>query len=569
MELTKEQKIIIDELVKNKNGKYAIEACAGSGKTFTIFQAIEHIKQVEPNAKILYIVFNKANQLSAESKLKAYDFTTNPVKVRTCNAYGYEKWLKTIGKFEVVSTFDKQTIYDFQQKCPKYDVKYSKHRPFKMLLEKYDTSKLTLNSFCDDMIAHWDDDYDGIDKPKDCEIIDKKGNPIIKYGIPCDKYSVITKDHIPVFKKMVEYYIENKKYTHGMYMKSAAYSNSEKTMGDEWDYVFFDEAQDANYFVLKLLSKQNIRKIYFVGDTRQSIYNFGGINENVFEQYKFKKKYTLSTSFRFGQAISDVANIILNGDGLHITGTEQDDIPTDITKCTRLYRTNAKLFKDALSLAYKALSKDVRLKLDFMRTEQETKLNDDMFAFISLFYKYTDGEAYEKSKRYLQIAETSELMKTFEKRLMETKNFYRAYNEMYDFLSDDIHSMFTYVKEDNNFIMKLSALEDCKYCLNPQYVITLVTMHRSKGLEWDNVIIAEPTKLFYTTKDSDMPHKNPDFMQELNLGYVAVTRSRKTLNAEVLLSEIEDFGIDLQNNTFRVKDGKALTWEYLKKLKSK
>ena len=565
MDLTEEQKEIIEETIKNKKGKYAIESCAGSGKSFTIFRAIEYIKTHEPNAKILYIVFNKANQLSAESKLKAYDFTTNPVKVRTCNAYGYEKWLRTIGKFDVVNTFDKQTIYDFQQKSYKHDIKYSKHRPFKVLLEKYDTSKLTLDSFCDDMKAHFDDDYDGPDAPKDCEIIDKKGNPIIKYGIPVDNYSVITKDHIDVFKKMVEYYVEKKKYTHGMYMKSAAYSNSEKTMGDEWDYVFFDEAQDANYFVLKLLSKQNIKKIYFVGDSRQSIYNFGGINENVFEQYKFTKRYKLSKSFRFGQAVADIANIILNGDGIHVRGTEQDK-GVDVTKCTRLYRTNAKLYKDALTLAYRAVKKGVRLKLDFMRTEQESSLNNDMMGFIGLYYKYTDGEMYNECRKYLQSVETTEIMKSFEKRLMETKNFFRVYNEMYDFLNDDIHDMFKYLKDDNEFVFKMQALEQCKYCVNPDYVITMVTMHRSKGLEWDNVIIAEPTKLFYTTKDSDTKHKNPDYMQELNLGYVAVTRGRKSINAEVLLDEIADFEIDTKGNSFRVKDGRALSFEEIREM---
>lgn len=564
MELTKEQQLIITETINNKDGIYAIEACAGSGKSFTIFKSIEYIKEKEPNAKILYIVFNKANQLSAESKLRAYNFTASPVVVRTCNAYGYDKWLKTIGKFEVVNTFDKQTIYDFQQKSYKHDIKYSKHRPFKQLLEMYDSSKFTLDTFCEDMLTHWDDDYEGLDAPKNCEIFDKKGNPITKYGIPCDKYSVITKDHIPVFKKMVEYYIEQKKYTHGMYMKSVAYSNNDKTKGDNWDYVFFDEAQDANYFVLKLLKKQSIKKLYFVGDTRQSIYNFGGINENVFEQYKFTKKYKLSKSFRFGQAISNIANIILNGDGLKVKGTEQEG-SVDINNCTRLYRTNAKLFKDALSLAYRAVRKGVSLKLDFMRTEQESKLNDDMFAFIALFYKYTDCGAYSQCFRLLNNLEPSEIIKSFEKRLNEIKNFYRIYNEMYDFLNDDIHNIFNYVKEDNNFIIKLQALEQCKYCVNPTYHITLVTMHRSKGLEWDNVVIAEPTKLFYTTKDSDTPKKNPDYIHELNLGYVAVTRSRKTLNAEVLLDEIEDFGIDLKNNTFRVREGKALTWNDIKK----
>ena len=75
----------------------------------------------------------------------------------------------------------------------------------------YECSKLTLDSFCKDIEFHFDDDYQGFDKPKYCELIGKNGEKVTKFGIQCDNYSVITKNHIPTFKKLVEYYLAEKK----------------------------------------------------------------------------------------------------------------------------------------------------------------------------------------------------------------------------------------------------------------------------------------------------------------------------------------------------------------------
>ena len=123
---------------------------------------------------------------------------------------------------------------------------------------------------------------------------------------------------------------------------------------------------------------------------------------------------------------------------------------------------------------------------------------------------------------------------------------------MYDYLSEDIHAMFNYAKDDNEFILKFNALERCKMNLNPTYLITMITMHRSKGLEFDNVTIAENTKLLVDDGDGTF-HKSPDFEQELNLMYVAATRSRKILDASIFVDELRNFGINTKENSFIVK----------------
>lgn len=552
MNLTDEQREIIEDTIKNNKGKYSILSCAGSGKSFTIFKAIDYIKEHEPNAKILYCVFNKQNQLEAEHKLRKYDCWLVPVEVRTAHSYALEKWKNVRKKVEVISTLDKDIIHDIQIKSYIYDIKYSKHAPFKWLQAKYESSRQSLKVFCENMVEHFNDFYEGADKPKDCDVIGKNGKKYSKFGIPVDEYSVVTAKHIDVFEMIVQEHEKQGKYTHGMYMKAAAYSN--KTGGSHYDYVFFDEAQDANFFMYKLLMKQDIDKFYFIGDTRQSIYDFDDSNINVFDDLTFDKQYTLSRSFRFGKAVAHIANIILDGHGLHVEGTEQKH-GVDTTKCTRLYRTNAKLFKDALDLAYQARRNNILIKIDLLRSDIDEIQYNEMLSFLGLFYKYVKPRLYRDYERALISIPMSASLKTFAQKLKDDPRFYNVYNEMYDTLSDDIHSIYNYAKNDETFIDKFRAFKDCRMCLSPIYTITMCTMHRSKGLEWDNVVIAEPTRLYYEDKQGSM-RKNSNPTQELNLAYVACTRARKSLDASIFKEELMQANILLnENETFQVKDG--------------
>ena len=537
MNLTDEQKAIIEETISNKPGTYGIEAVAGSGKSFTIFQAIDFIKEHEPNAKVLYLVFNKANQIDAEFKLRKYQAWKEPVDVRTAHSFAYNKWLQKIGPFTAVGTLDWGLICKVIREVRPYyynpDIKFSKRAPFDWLHDKFVTSKLSLHRFCEEMKLHFDDTYIGADKAGTCEIINKFGNKIAAEGIQVNAYSVVTPMHIDAFEDIIKMHKDSKIYTHPMYLKEAAYA---QTRISQYDYVFFDEAQDANYFMLMLLDKQEVKKKYFVGDSRQSIYQFGGSTVNVFDELAFDKKYTLSQSFRFGDDIASLANHIvhLNSEQT-VYGTEQT-YETNPDSKAYLYRTNAKLFQDALGFAYEAKCANISLKIDLLKTDMDESAYTEILAFLKLYYKSVDPQYYQEYKSFFP-ERTPASLQTLENMLKEGAKFLNAYNELYDAMSDDIHSIFNYVKDERTFIEKYVALKGCLKNTSPEKVLTLVTMHRSKGLQWDNVIIAEPTRLYYTDKDG-VKRRNQNALQELNLAYVAVTRARKNLNAIELRHEL-------------------------------
>lgn len=540
--LTREQRDIIEETVTNNDGTFAVAAVAGSGKSFTTFQAIDYIKEHQPEAKILYIVFNKANQISAQQKLRKYEGWPKYMQpqVTTAHSYAYRKWLRIFGKFETITKFDWRLISQIkEQKKYQYvpEIKYSKKAPFDKLLEYYEQSKLTLETFCEEYKLKFDDTYEGKDKARSLELTSSKGKKITRFGLPVNGYSCITYHHIEAFKEVYELHLHNKKFTHGMYLKHAAYSP--KSGGDEFDYVFFDEAQDSNYFMIKLLEKQIVHKLYYIGDSRQNIYNMGSSNENVFETKTFDKKYTLSQSFRFGDEVAKLANKIVHMHTPNQTcyGTEQTH-PTNHNSRAFLYRTNAKLFQDALNIAYNAKQRGISIGIDFMRTvnEDDFEKYNEFLSFIGLYYQYTDSSKFMGVAKYLP-KEIYPTLVNFAKNLEQNRHFFNVYNEQYDYLSEDIHSMFEYAKKEDNFVEKYAALQENQMILNPSMTITMCSMHRAKGMEWDIVRICEPTRLYYEDRNG-MIRKNENAINEINLAYVAVTRARKELDATILYDEL-------------------------------
>lgn len=553
MDLTTEQKELIEETVTNKPGTYGCQSCAGSGKSFTIFKAIDYIKEHEPDAKILYLVFNKANQLEAQQKLMKYAGWEVPVDVKTAHSFAHNKWTSIFGPFTAITSLQWNLIQQVTSTYYDPEIKWTKKAPFVWLHDQFCSTNMGLDTFVKSIYAMWEDDYNGLDKPKEYEIIGPRGKRQKKFGIYVNAYSVVTRAHADAFKEIYELHTKNKLFTHSMYLKHAALST--KSGGSKYDYVFFDEAQDANKMMLRLLEKQDVTKTYFIGDERQSIYKFDGSNENVFLTKHFDKLYHLSRSFRFGNNIANLAQKIIKLNSDHIvTGTEQTHAIRPNSKAY-LFRTNAKLFESMLDFAYSNKLRGDRIRINLMKANEDESAYLEILAFLGLYYRHTNYKYYAEHQNIFPTELPASLTQ-FNKRFNEdrTLTFEDVYNEQYDGLSDDIHSIYTYAKVQKNFIEKYIALQEA---INDSYAtqeITAITMHRSKGLEWDDVIIAEPSKLYYADRGGTVK-RNPNYMQEMNLMYVAVTRARKRLNALAFAADLENESIkDFEEQSFIIGD---------------
>lgn len=279
--------------------------------------------------------------------------------------------------------------------------------------------------------------------------------------------------------------------THDTYVKLWSLSNP--TLN--YDILYVDESQDINGCVLSVLEKQQC-KILYVGDEHQSIYAFRGAT-NAMKRIICPTMH-LSQSWRYGEEVADVAESILEKFGVEVKGNPaiQSKIckVKDMQNYTMIFRTNSALFEEAESLIQQG--KNIRVEIniaDFVRQiksavslhKGEKPFHDNIARFGSW------GEMMEFSKESVEIQRLAKMA-----------------------LRPDVEDL-------------ISNLEKANLSSSPD--ISLTTAHKAKGLEYDNVVIADDFK-FGNKEVLDMPE------QELNLLYVACTRAKKNLQLPTVLA---------------------------------
>lgn len=280
-------------------------------------------------------------------------------------------------------------------------------------------------------------------------------------------------------------------YTFDSYLKVWQLS---RPVLDGFDFIMFDEAQDASPVMIDVVARQAAQKI-IVGDSCQQIYAWRGA-ENALEAFPRDNVAWLTQSFRFGPAVAQVANEVLGlieDAELRITGTPTIDSSIGEVAAPRalLCRTNAVAVENALRLIAEgrrvALVGGADEVVRFAKAAEDLKAGKwtshpdlTLFSTWDEVLAYVDADALgEDLARLVRIVEA--------------------------FGSDKIAAG-----------LGRTVAED-------KADITISTCHKAKGREWDTVTIA-----------GDFPTGAEDERQptaeELRLLYVAVTRARVRLD---------------------------------------
>ena len=283
--------------------------------------------------------------------------------------------------------------------------------------------------------------------------------------------------------------------THDTYLKLYQLS---KPVFKGFDVVYVDEFQDTTPCVFDIImNQQGHMKIVMVGDARQAIYGWRGA-VNAMEMVTCATQY-LSKSFRYGQAIADIATVVLERD-MVITGNEKiNSVAAQFDKVdrtkpyTRLFRTNSALLSAAVLDI--AAGKEVTLEID---VRDFVKLLESSLA---LFRGDKKGVKHDKVLPYIDWAEFVE---------DGTKN------------DPELGRVAKVIKEDlaEDWIELLQSFRNSK---TPH--ITYTTAHKSKGREWLQVIVESDFKSCYN-EDGEWVGLQ---VEEQNLLYVAVTRAIEVL----------------------------------------
>lgn len=290
--------------------------------------------------------------------------------------------------------------------------------------------------------------------------------------------------------------------THDTYLKLFQLSKPDLS---RYEVLYLDECQDVNAVVLDIFLRQKDKcRLYAVGDGFQNIYSWRGA-QNAMLQLDWPEA-KLSKSFRFGQEIGDLADVVLSQDGRKITDVKgweklstqimpRFDLPAEAYDApyTMLFRTNGALIFEAVELMERG--KRVNLEID---VSDFTKLLDSAIELKN------NNMAKVKHESLVQFASWEECGIEAEAVKGELQ---RVYNMV----------------ESRAVYKVLGVLSKHKNVPDPD--VTLTTAHKSKGREFDTVILADDFPTPYNSQGEWIGLND----MERNLLYVALTRTKKLL----------------------------------------
>lgn len=283
------------------------------------------------------------------------------------------------------------------------------------------------------------------------------------------------------------------------------------------DYIMLDEAQDTNDCVLDILMRQAEygTQVVIVGDPYQAIYGWrGAVNALDESRTPGMEGYWLSQSFRFGEAIAELANAVLaksesrpdvalrgNPGRASVIGNAEG-APHAI-----IARSNAGVMAHAFELLYAGR--------EFAVVGGTRDLADEIESVYWLSRDRPSGV----------VSPSIKVFKTFDELLAEAQHDYQLQRIVE--LANDLGAETPEVA-DKLRDMNSNSQRDCD--------IVLSTAHKSKGLEWSSVILADD---FCKWRPDDFSWADVS-QEEINILYVAMTRALDRLQPNQLLQEMID-----------------------------
>jgi F-box protein, helicase, 18 len=483
VQLTKEQDAII-----NSTGDIKINAVAGSGKTTTV---IEYAASRPAHSKILYLAFNKSVKLEAIKKFA--DKGLKNVKVETAHSLAY-KHIVIGNNFRI-----KAQGYKTNEIAELLGLQGNGEKHYEYVVANH------INKF----IAYFcNSDKQKIQELNYLDIVsDVKAKVFIK-----NCYPFLEMQTRLLLAKMNSGEIE---ITHDFYLKKFQLANPVLT----YDYILFDEGQDASAAMLDVFFKQAATKV-IVGDTHQQIYSWRHA-VNSLEKANFTT-FHLSTSFRFGADIAKLAMGVLQWKDqledykpLLIKGNGNSN--KKVSKAV-IARTNLGLLLKAIEYV---TEKNKVKQLYFEGNINSYTYADDGASLYDVLNLYN-------GKRHLIRDSLIKAMKDIE----ELEEYIEKAEDV------QLAMMVEIVKEYGNEIPDIIKSIKDKHVANDDKEkadVVFSTVHRCKGMEYDEVelvndFINEDKVEKAATDNNKEALKNAKTNEEINLLYVAVTRTKNILH---------------------------------------
>lgn len=480
MQYTREQEEGLGAVMDGHSFK--LIAKAGSGKTFFCKESARLLQHTS-DPKVLYIVFNKSNELEAKRT-----FTSNVTPI-TFNAFAFG-----------FASPEIQEKLSFSKEPPSFLAKRLNLKPgsfvnrngrYVALSQTYMGRLLqkSLENYC--ISADLDISRKHIELPPGCDN---------------DKAEDIRDRLYPHLVHLWNEQIDpncNRGIIHEVYVKLFQLMKPKI----EGCTILFDESQDLGPVVLDIMRDQPVPKIW-VGDPFQSIYRWRGAI-NALDQIDLPE-YHLSQSFRFGQNVGDLATSTLRllKNEVPVRGLATRDTIVDFdgggaAPDVYLCRTNA----GAINVLAEALERGERTAID----------SKEMLGFSN----------FAKNARVLMEGGQPQ------------DHFFGTFKNWYDFqeftespYGSEYRTYVNLIREYGidqleKITQTVAPIDDC------ENIVT--TVHRFKGMEAKKVQLCE----FVNHQKDDAGLHIYTNADEIMLLYVALTRATEHLDVSVIRDELK------------------------------
>lgn len=477
--LTDQQQAIVDAAHQG-HGKIVAEALAGTGKTSTLVEVARSF----PRRPGLYLAFNKSVQLEAASRFPDW------MHVSTAHSLAYQ----AVGRRYANRLPGKPGASRMSARAMSNLMKVKAAQLDTGTLNPVVVTKMaqaTVNNFM---------------KTASSEIGPQHIPARVlthHYTGTASSISDIANAILPVARQIWEDLISPTgkfRFVHDVYLKLWQLTNPRLP----FDYILFDEAQDADPVISAIVDAQNVQRMW-VGDRNQAIYGWRGAIDAM-SKVEDATRLPLTQSFRFGPAIAEAANAWLDilGSRHKVVGfnkinsrIDQVDIPRAI-----LCRGNG----TALGWVLKFHEQGTPVAL----APGDKNAGKDIERFAWAARDLMNGEGTDHPD-LVAFTSWGELCKFVD--------------EEED--TDDLKRMVGIINR-----VGVSGVIDAirGLVLEPKARVTVSTAHKAKGLEWESVKVADD----FVAPEPDEEGKTEVDTEALMLNYVTVTRAKNVLDPGAL-----------------------------------
>jgi DNA helicase II / ATP-dependent DNA helicase PcrA len=487
--------------VEQGTGSLTIEAVAGSGKTTTI---VEAINRVPGDRSIAFLAFNKSIAETLRTKI-----TASNAKCMTLHSAGFNAWRRSL-EFDAmnldVDSGKTRGIVEDESGILSPSEREDWNGTLTRLVSIAKNAGMGTGPW-PGLLANEDENW--------MELVDRYG---LEPEDVEDRLDIVRK----VLAKSLDLSREVIDYDDMLWVPILMGTSFEKQ-----DVIFVDEAQDLSAIQVEMVSRMvRIReagdefaatRIIAIGDSKQAIYGFRGAMSDSMEKIARRfhaEKLPLSVTYRCGRKIVEhVQRIVPHiewwegaGEG-EVKYLDRWNHQTFNLGDAILCRVNCPLAGLALHLIKnkipaRVLGRDIGQGLVKLVESQKARTVGELLTRLE---QYRERQATRLGKAKGGKAKLAALDDR-----IETIQVFAEERELTDLVSKLTWEISQLFGKDGQ------ANESC---------VTLSTVHKAKGLEWDRVFILDADKFMpgpWATQDWERE-------QEENLMYVAETRGKREL----------------------------------------